>query len=272
MRIGDIDFTKYKSERKKVIVYSNHGNDIVHPYKTLYNLEQITGEESHNKLWLEVFNDAYDNKDFLLYDDLDVCIYKSNRILPDTSLTYLNSMISSYPYFGKAGFLARLAECEKKDWYVNIIDIKVCVLLGENELAQHYAVYRKTYKEKLEMRNELARIAKEKAEKEAKEAQQKEIEKALDNAEYKIFKQVDFKNNKLEDKSVINLLMQRYRIKVPLRTQGWINKKLAMIVFDDGRISYKFYGKSQRDNSKVFIDYLEELEAKINDKLHIPNY
>lgn len=64
--------------------------------------------------------------------------------------------------------------------------------------------------------------------------------------------------------------MEKYGIKVPLRTQGWINSKLAMIIFNNGEISYKFYGKSQRDNSTVFIKYLVELENAINEELALP--
>ena len=43
-----------------------------------------------------------------------------------------------------------------------------------------------------------------------------------------------------------------------------------MIVFNGGKISYKFYGKSQRDNSTVFRKYLVELENAINDELALP--
>ena len=78
-------------------------------------------------------------------------------------------------------------------------------------------------------------------------------------------------NEEVDGVSVINVLMRKHGINVPLRTQGWINSKLAKIIFNkDGKISYKFYGKSQRDNSTVFKKYLVELETAINDALAIP--
>lgn len=272
MTIGKIDLSKYSAERKKVICFAKNGNDVVQPYKTLYSVQEITGKEEHKNLWLECNVDKYGNKDFLLYEDLKACIYAIGRILPGVTITLFNSMVSGYPYAGKSGFLKRLEAMESKGMYINNLEVRMCELLGEFDLVKHYTEYRSYYLQKREEAANKARMEREKAEAEAEEARKKAIEKAIDDAEEKIFKQVDFYNNKVEEKSVINLLMQRYGIKVPLRTQGWINEKLAKIVFDGSRITYKFYGKSQRDNSKVFIDYLEELEAKINEKLQIPNF
>lgn len=272
MTIGEIDFSKYNTERKKVICFASNGNDVVQPYRTLYNVQEITGKAEHSKLYLECIVDKYGNKDFLLYEDLEACVYAIGRILPDVTITFLNSMIAGYPYSGKSGFLKRLETTEAKGMYINNLDIKMCELLGEFDLVKHYVEYRSNYLQKRKELEEKARMEREKEAAEEEEARKKAVEKAIDDAEEKIFKQIGFDNAKVEDKSVINLLMQRYGIKVPLRTQGWINEKLAKIWFDCDRITYKFYGKSQRDNSKVFIDYLEELEAKINEKLMIPNF
>ena len=113
------------------------------------------------------------------------------------------------------------------------------------------------------------------AERERKEREEEtkrlaEMEKIITDAENKIFHQEDFKNTEVDGKSVINQLMGKYGIKVPLRTQGWINSKLAMIVFKNGEISYRFYGKSQRDNSTVFRKYLVELKDAIDLELALP--
>jgi len=43
-----------------------------------------------------------------------------------------------------------------------------------------------------------------------------------------------------------------------------------MIVFNGGKISYKFYGKTQKDNSTVFYNYLIRLETAINEELDLP--
>lgn len=69
-------------------------------------------------------------------------------------------------------------------------------------------------------------------------------------------------NFDIDGKSVILYLMKKYSINIPLRTQGWINKALAYVDWNyNGKITYGYY-KSSRD-SKVFWEYLQELERKI---------
>ena len=60
--------------------------------------------------------------------------------------------------------------------------------------------------------------------------------------------------------------MKIYEIKIPLKTQGWINNALASIFYDieDGKISYTYYKSSA--NSNVFRKYLSEFVGKVKDK------
>lgn len=61
--------------------------------------------------------------------------------------------------------------------------------------------------------------------------------------------------------SLVLVLMKRHGVQVPLRTQGWINKALHSIIFNQGEISYQYYSSSS--NSKVFQQYLLTLQEKI---------
>ena len=178
--------------------------------------------------------------------------------------------ILEYPYLGVDGFYKKLKEAEQNAWYINKVDIEICVLLGNIELAKHYAVYRERQITEKEAKRRVETAERERKEREEEEKRLAEIEKAILKAENNIFHQKEFNNHKVDGKSVINRLMDKYGIKVPLRTQGWINSKLAMISFDNGKISYRFYGKSQRDNSTVFMDYLVELKEAIDLKLALP--
>lgn len=265
MKISEMDLSKYTAERKKVIVFAKDGNTVVQPYRTLYNVQQFTGNEAHKNLWLEFVQNDY-GKEAYLYEDLGICIYKICHVLGNVDISEFTEMCSRYQYFGKSGYLKRLEASENNGGYINNLDIQICALIGENGLAKHYAEYRAAYLQK--RKEKIEAEEKERQEREEKERAELEAEqeKKLDAAEQKIFDNVDFKVESIYKISVINLLMKRHGINVPLRTQGWINKKLAMIVFPDGKISYKFYGKSQRDNSTVFYNYLEELEAKIAEK------
>lgn len=53
--------------------------------------------------------------------------------------------------------------------------------------------------------------------------------------------------------SIFNYLLRRYGIKVPLRTQGWINKSLVSAVIADGRCVTYQYWKSKRGKGSTAI-------------------
>ena len=60
--------------------------------------------------------------------------------------------------------------------------------------------------------------------------------------------------------SVVNYLMRQYGIKVPLRTQGWINDKLATAVIKDGVCEHVQYRKTKNGKgSQAVFGYLTEL-------------
>lgn len=54
--------------------------------------------------------------------------------------------------------------------------------------------------------------------------------------------------------SMINYLMRQFKVDVPLRTQGWINKKLASITIEDGKCEHLTFmsAKGCRCSQKVF--------------------
>ena len=60
--------------------------------------------------------------------------------------------------------------------------------------------------------------------------------------------------------SVVNHLMRRYGIKVPLRTQGWINDKLATATIRDGVCAHVQYRKTKNGKgSQAVFGFLSEL-------------
>ena len=60
--------------------------------------------------------------------------------------------------------------------------------------------------------------------------------------------------------SVVNHLMRQYGIKVPLRTQGWINDKLATATIRDGKCMHVQYRKTKNGKgSQAVFDYLTKL-------------
>lgn len=271
MKIREIAFDTMESVRRKCIAFTKDGNTVVKPYRTLYSLEAITHEEIHKNLYLEVVKGReWEETHYQLWEDFQVICISQGWIQEYWDIEEVSKKLTEYSYFGIDGFYKRLAESEQNGYYINKIDIEVCALLGNINLAKHYAEYREKQIAKKEAKRQAEREERELKEREAEEKRIAEIDKAIQEAEKNIFHQRDFENKEVDGKSIINKLMEKYGINVPLRTQGWINSKLAMIIFNGGKISYKFYGKTQRDNSTVFRNYLARLEDAINEELVLP--
>lgn len=267
MMIREINFDTIESVRKKCITFARDGNKVIKPYKTLYNLDNILNEGTNKNLFLEILKGDYETH-FRLWEDIGVICINQGWIHGGYDISELSQCINSYIYLKAEGYLKKLEEEEKRGHYINKCNIEVCYLLGEISLAKHYSEYREKCIAEREIRDKKKLEEAQRKEREIKEKRLEEINSAIEETENKILHQNDFKNIEVDGKSIINKLMEKYSINVPIRTKGWINSKLAMITFCDGKISYKFYGKSQRDNSKVFMKYLIELESFINKKVY----
>ena len=271
MIIREINFGAMESVRKKCITFAKDGNTVVKPYKTLYSLENITHDAVHKNLYLEVVKDReWEETHYQIWEDIQVICISQGWVQGFLGISEFSGKTLEYPYLGIDGFYKKLEEAERNGWYVNKVDIEVCALLGNIDLAKHYSEYREHQIAKKEEKRQMEIAERERKEREEETKRLAEMEKIITDAENKIFHQEDFKNTEVDGKSVLNQLMGTEGIKVPLRTQGWINSKLAMIVFKNGEISYRFYGKSQRDNSTVFRKYLVELKDAIDLELALP--
>lgn len=65
--------------------------------------------------------------------------------------------------------------------------------------------------------------------------------------------------------SIVNYLMRKYGVNVPIRTQGWINEKLVGAKIEDGKCEHlQYYRAKGAQCSQKFFDCMNELIAKIN--------
>lgn len=64
--------------------------------------------------------------------------------------------------------------------------------------------------------------------------------------------------------SLVNHLMRRYQVNVPLRTQGWINDKLVSVTIENGKCEHLRYMRSKgaQCSQKIF-DCMHELILKV---------
>ena len=73
---------------------------------------------------------------------------------------------------------------------------------------------------------------------------------------------VEFYRDKYDSSacSIVLYLMRQYQVDVPLRTQGWINERLANATIADGRCSHlQFWGHGRNRASRRFVDCMNEL-------------
>ncbi|MGJ0846580.1 hypothetical protein ACR77J_07820 [Tissierella praeacuta] len=158
--------------------------------------------------------------------------------------------------------------------WINVAEVKLMELAGEseeyiNELWQHRENILKL-REKEEKEKQLKR---EQEEKEYIESQNKLVDDAVTETENKILKGEKIINNDMtiyEDKytynttSLILHMMKLYDIKVPLKTQGWINKALHNINYNNDGWGYQYYKTSS--DSTVFHKYLDMLVDKVKER------
>ena len=64
--------------------------------------------------------------------------------------------------------------------------------------------------------------------------------------------------------SVVNYLMRKYEVNVPLRTQGWINDRLVSVTIENGRCEHLKYMRGKGGQcSQRFFDCMNELIQKV---------
>ncbi|MDE6914067.1 MAG: hypothetical protein K2P35_10295 [Lachnospiraceae bacterium] len=174
-------------------------------------------------------------------------------------------------YMGKEGFLKSLEDSEKKQRYIKQLYITVLRALGYDGLAEHYAEYMHIIRQEMEAERQKRKLEEKIRLEEKEKKRQEAFDRQLLEAENSILKKNKVENVRTDKGGSLFLeLFKANGIKLPLRTQGWVNDILAEVTFKfDGSITYCYY--SRGNDSKVFRDYLHRLEQKIFEKHGICN-
>lgn len=65
--------------------------------------------------------------------------------------------------------------------------------------------------------------------------------------------------------SIVNYLMRKYGVNVPIRTKGWINEKLVSAKIENGKCeNLQYYKAKGAQCSQKFFDCMNELIAAVN--------
>ena len=144
MEFREINFNSLESVRKQCITFAKDGNTVVKPYKTLYNMEQITHDPEHKSLYVEVVKgkNPWEEDSYCLFEDLGKICNKVDWIHRWCTLEEFTEKIGKYEFLGKNGLFKRLKLAESNGYYINKVDIELCIIFGEMELAKYYAEYR----------------------------------------------------------------------------------------------------------------------------------
>ena len=265
MLIKDFDFTNIKAVRKQCWTYKADGNTPIKKGKNLYPLEIITECSDCKGFFVEVIKHTYGDPSYIILNDLGNSCIKCGSIVPYYDLEQGKEQLHKLlKVRGLEGFKTYLHALEEVHNWIRNTEILALADNGETELAIHY----QEYHDKLAAeREEAYRQQHEEAERREQEREQKrqeEITAQLNQAEQKIREKKDLKNDLIDGRSIVLFLMDKYGIKVPIKTQGWFNQKLAFVKWIDGKISYSYYKTKGTNGSQTAFKYLNMLEEAVN--------
>ena len=266
MLIKDFDFTSIHAVRKQCWTYKSDGNTPIKKGKNLYPLEMITKCDDLKGFFVEIIQRKYDNPFYQLWNDLGNSCVKDVSIQPWTEIEQMveNMKETCLYYIGLNGFKHTLHEMKEQRRWINNSMIMALADNEEIELARHYQEF---HDEQWKQRTEKERKRKEEYERRQQEEEQKrqeEIVLQIEHAEQNIKDKKDLKNELIDGKSIVLCLMDKYGIKVPIKTQGWFNQKLAFVKWIDGEITYSYYRTKGTNGSQTAFKYLNMLEEAVN--------
>jgi len=231
--------------------------------KELINIEGYVNLYSENNI-----TETYRSE---IYVDLGVvCLHLGNYHLLDIQLA------KDIDKFTLEYFLDLIRNAKNNNQFVNVADIKLIELSGASEQeVQELIDYRQEWYDRKAKEEQFKKSKQEQEDKEYTESKNKIIHELISQAEQAIINNQKVNNKEItvyksryesNDTSLILHMIKLYEIKVPLKTQGWINQALASIFYDveEGNISYSYYKSSA--NSNVFRKYLNEFVGKVKDK------
>ena len=265
MMIKDFDFGSIHAVRKQCWTYKSDGNTPIKKGKNLYPLEVITKCDALKGFFVEIVKHYYSDSAYHVWNDLGNSCIVYGAFHPRTDICETRQIINSLcPYKGIEGFRENLSLSENCHEWIRLSEIMALADNGDVKLAEHYRRYHDKLKAEREEEERSRREKYGRQEQERERKRQEEIAAQVDHIEQNIKNKKDFKNELIDGKSIVLILMERYGIKVPIRTQGWFNQKLAFVKWIDGEITYSYYKTKGTNGSQTAFKYLYMLEDAVN--------
>jgi hypothetical protein len=260
-----------RKESMKKCLYISDNKAIVR-HKELTCIADIINDEIYKNLYVE--SDYMENFGEVFIDFGFIYMGMGRTIDKNSDIKYSTEQLTTITL---DEYKAYITKCFNTNQFINVAEIKLMELAGEpTEYIQALTEHRqkvldlraKEHKEREEKRQKEEQdyigMKNAEADEQIREAEQNIINKnGIKNKDITTYKESRHNSNTT---SIINYLMKKYDIKVPLKTQGWINNALAGIFYDEqiNQWTYNYYTSSA--NSTVFMGYMKLLIEKIENK------
>lgn len=265
MMIKDFDFTRIHAVRKQCWTYKSDGNTPIKKGKNLYPLEFITGCNDHKGFFIEIIKHTYGDFSYIIWNNLGNSCIKYGNFHPCFDMEDIEQIRESLlPYKGIEGFRKKLSILKANHNWINNAEILAFADNGNTYEAIAYQEYHDKMKIEREENDRKKREEIDRRIHEREQEHKKEIEARIDRAVQSIRDKKEFKNELIDGRSIVLCLMDRYGIKVPIKTQGWFNQKLAFVKWIDGKIAYSYYKTKGTNGSQTAFKYLNMLEDAVN--------
>ena len=240
--------------------------------KELISIAELINDESYKNLYIEKTT----KQDAGVYIDLGIIYVYIRSITGDASHEDIKYYLNNATNYTLEMALENIYNRKTNNQFVNVADIKLVELSGATEQeVQGLIAYRQEWYDRKAKEDQEKKIKQEQEDKDYTDSKNKIVEDLVSQAEQAILNNQKVNNKEItvyksryesNDTSLILHMMKLYEIKIPIKTQGWINQALANIFYDenDGKVSYSYYKSSA--NSNVFRKYLNEFVGKVQVK------
>lgn len=263
MQLYELDLSSVTPEKRQVVIYAKDGNTVIRPYRNLYPLNKLKDAETTRECYfLEKITYEFGSPTYMIYQDVEGFCHRIGQVADTQEISAMGPLLNALPNQGKEGYLKRLEMRKEKSGFISLIDIEFCRHIGRQDLVLDYSSYREGFRRQQEENERREKEAIEKEERIKRAEKAAAYEKVISDAVLSFYNKKPVGNQKMDDGNTLILhLMRKYGIQVPLRTQGWINERLAKIEYRDGAVTYRYYTSGK--DSSVFYKYLQELERRI---------
>lgn len=259
-----------KDSMKKCLYISN--NKAVVRNKELLCIADIIQDAEYKNLYVE--SDYKKDGGMVFIDFGFIFMYATTLSKYDVEPDSIKYKLKEVKGFTFEDYKQHVNNCLENTQFINIAEIKLMELSGEfnSKYIQMLTDHRQKVLDLQKQKRQEREAKREQEEQEFLLKKEKELqdtitaaEQAIKNNEKVINKDVtEYKASRYDSNtsSLILYLMKKYDVKVPLKTQGWVNNALANIYYDDyNEYTYQYYTSSA--DSTVFSKYLQELVNKV---------